>query len=96
MLTLSDKTIQVLVVGALNIQAATADVIDSLVINHKAAVRVFESSVCSQNGVVRFDHRCGNLGSGIDTEFQFALLAIVHRETLHKKSTKARSSSTTK
>ena len=93
---MSDETVQVLVVGALNIQVAAADVVDGFIVDHEAAVRVFESGVGGQDGIVWLDHSGGNLRGRVDAEFQLALLAIVDGQTLHEKRTKARPSSTAK
>ena len=39
---------------------------------------MLESGVRSENGVVWLDDRCSDLRGRVDTEFEFALLAIVH------------------
>lgn len=46
LLTLGDKAVQVLIVGPLESQVPTADIVDGLVIDHKAAVGVLQGSVC--------------------------------------------------
>ena len=48
-----------------------------------------------QDGVVGLDNGGGNLRGGIDTELKLALLAVIDREALHEKGTKARAGSTT-
>ena len=95
MLTLSNQAVQVLVVGPLNAEVATADIVDSLVVNHKAAVGVLQGGVGGKNGVVRLNNGGGDLGGGVDTELELALLAVVHRQTLHEESTEAGTSATT-
>jgi len=92
---LSDQTVEVFVTRTLNAEVATADVIDGLVVNHEAAVRVLQGGVGSQDGVVGLNDRCGILGSWIDTELQLGLLAIVDRQTLHQEGTKTRAGTTT-
>ena len=94
--TLSNETVEILVVGALNVQVAPADVVDGFIVDHEAAIRVFEGGVGRQDGIVWLHHSGGNLRGRIDTEFQLALLAVVDRQTLHEKRTEARSSSTAK
>lgn len=64
--TLCNQSVEVLSVGPLNIQAATADIIDGLVVNHERAVRVLKSCVGSQDRVVRLNNRCGHLGSRVN------------------------------
>lgn len=93
--TLSDQAVQVLIVWSLNPQVPTADIINSLVIDHEAAVGMFEGCVGGKDGVVGLNHGGSDLRSRVDTELQLALLAVIDRETLHKKSTKPGSSSST-
>ena len=50
--TLSNETVQVLVVGALNAQVPATDIIGGLVVDHEAAIRVLKSCVCGENRVV--------------------------------------------
>jgi hypothetical protein len=91
---LSNQTIQVLVVGSLQAKVTTTDVINSFVINHERTIGVLKCSMGSQDRVVWLNNRGGSLWSRIDAELQFALLAIIHGQTLHKESTEARTSST--
>jgi hypothetical protein len=93
---LSNQAIQVFIVGSLNVEVTAANVIDSLIINHEAAVRVFQGGVGSQDGVVWFNNRGGNLGSWVDAELKLALFAIVNRETFHQESTESRAGTTAK
>jgi hypothetical protein len=94
--TLCDKTVQVLVVGALNAKVPSADVVDGLVVDHEGAVGVLEGGVGGEDGVVWLDDRSGDLGCWVDTELELALLAIVDGQTLHQQGTETRTSSTTK
>ena len=87
--TLSDQSVEVLVVGSLDAKVATAYVVDGLVIDHETAVGVLESGVGCENGVVWLDNRRSDLRSGVDTELELAFLAIVDGETLHQQSTEA-------
>jgi len=93
--TLCDETVQVLVVGTLNSQVAAADVVDGLVIDHEGAIGVLEGCVRSEDGVVWFNNRGGDLRSGIHAELELALLSIVDGQTLHQQGTETRTSSTT-
>merc|ERR1719285_655557 len=89
---LADQPVEVGVGWPLNVQVATADVVDGLVVNHEGAVRVLQGGVGGQNGVVGLDHCSGNLGSWVDGELKLALLAVVHGQPLHKQGRKAGSS----
>lgn len=93
--TLSDQTVEVDVVGALETEIAAADVVDGLVVDHEGAVGVLKGGVGGQDGVVRLDDGGGGLGGGIDAELKLALLAIVDREALHEQSTESRAGTTT-
>jgi hypothetical protein len=92
--TLGDETVQVLVVGALNAQVPSADVVDGFVVNHEGAVGVLEGGMCGKNRVVGLDNGGGVLGSWVDAELELALLAIVDRQTLHQQSTETGTGST--
>ena len=86
---MSDETVQVLVVGALNAKISSADVVDGLVVDHEAAVGVLEGGVGGQDGVVGLDDRGGDLRGGIDAELELALLAIVDGQALHDQGAEA-------
>jgi len=92
---LGNQTVQVLVAGALNAEVAAADVVDGLVVDHEGAVRVLQSGVGGQDGVVGLNDGGGVLGSRVNTEFQLGLLAVVNGETLHQQSTETRAGTTT-
>jgi hypothetical protein len=76
---LSNETVQVLVVWALNVQVPAADVVDGLIVHHEATVGMLEGSVRGQDGVVWLNNRSGDLGSRVHAEFELALFAVVHR-----------------
>lgn len=58
---LSDETVEVGVGGSLDVEVATADVVDRLVVHHEGAVRVLQGRVRGQDRVVRLHHRCRHL-----------------------------------
>jgi hypothetical protein len=91
---LSNETVEMLVVGARNVQATAADVIDSLVVNKERAIRVLNSAVGRQNSIVGLDDGGGDAGSGIHGKFELALLAVVGREALEEEGSEARSCTT--
>ena len=93
--TLSNETVEVLVVGALNSEVPAADVVDGLVVDHEGAVGVLKGSVGGEDGVVWLNNGCGNLGSWVDTELELALLAVVDGQTLHQQGTETGTSSST-
>ena len=93
---LTNETVEVGISWPLNIQVPAADVIDGLIVNHECTIRVLQSGVGGQDGIVGFNHSSGNLGSWVDGELQLRLLAIVNREPLHEQRSEARSSATSK
>merc|ERR1711978_877528 len=93
---LADQPVEVGVGWPLNVQVATADVVDGLVVNHEGTVGVLQSGVGGQDGVVGLNHGSGNLGCRVDGELKLALLAVVHGQPLHKKGGKARSGAASK
>ncbi len=44
-----------------DVKVTTADIIDSLVVNHEGTVRVLEGGVGGQDGVVGLNHCSGHL-----------------------------------
>merc|ERR1719322_1658515 len=93
---LADQPVEVGVGWPLNVQVATADVVDGLVVNHEGAVGVLQGGVGGQDGVVGLDHSSSNLGSRVDGELQLALLAVVHGQPLHEQRRKAGSGAASK
>lgn len=91
---MGNQAVQVLIVWSLNTQVSTANIVDCLIVDHEAAVGMFQGGVSGQDGIVWLNDRGGDLGGRIDAEFQLALLAIVHRETLHEKGAKPGTCST--
>jgi hypothetical protein len=92
---LGDEAVQVLVVGAGNVQAATADVVDGLVVDEERAVGVLNGAVGRENSVVGLNHRGGDARSWVDSKLELALLAVVGREALEKKRTETGTCTTT-
>merc|ERR1712156_246533 len=91
---LADQPVEVGVGWPLNVQVATADVVNGLVVNHEGAVGVLQGGVGGQDGVVGLDHSSGSLGSRVDGKLKLALLAVVHGQPLHEQGRKAGSSAT--
>lgn len=89
---LSDQAVQVGVRGALDIQVATAHIVQSLVVKAESAVSVLQEGVGGENGVVRLNDGSRNLGRGRDREGKLGLASIVDGETLQKKRSKTGSS----
>ena len=92
---LGNQAVEVLIVGTRNVQVATADIVDSLVVNKERAVGVLDGAMSRENGVVGLDDGGGNAGSRVHGEFQLALLAVVGGETLKEEGTETRTCTAT-
>jgi hypothetical protein len=92
---LSNETIEMLIIWTGNVQAATADIVHSFVIDEECTVGVLNGTVGRQNGVVRLNDRGRNARSGVNGEFELALLSVVGGEALKEKSAKPRTRTTT-
>ena len=84
-----------LVVGSGDIQAATANVVNRLVIDKERAVGVLDGAVGREDSVVGLNDGGGDARSRVDGELELALLAVVGGKTLKEKSTESRSGSST-
>lgn len=73
-----NETVQVLIVGPLNSQIPTANIINCLVIHHKTTIGVFEGGMCGEDGVVWLYDRSSDLRSRVHAELQLAFLAIIN------------------
>ena len=81
---LADHSVQVRVARALDAEVVAADVVDGLVVDHEGAVGVLESGMGCQDRVVGLDNGGGDLRSGVDSELELGLFAVVDGETLHE------------
>ena len=93
---LANEPVQVGVGGTINVKVAAADVIDGLIVNHEGTVRVLQSGVGGQDGIVGLNHSSGHLRGRVDGELKLGLLAIVNREALHEQRGESRASATSK
>ena len=75
---LGDQTVQVGVCGTLDVQVATADVVNGLVVDHESAVGVLKSSMGRQDRVVWLNNGGGHLWGRVDGELELRLLAVVN------------------
>ena len=81
---LSDQPVQVGVRRSLDVEVTATDVVDRLVVDHEGAVGVLQRGVGRQDRVVRLDDRRRYLRSGIDSELELRLLAVVDAQPLHQ------------
>eukprot|EP00658_Telonema_sp_P-2_P000184 TRINITY_DN10059_c0_g1_i5.p1 TRINITY_DN10059_c0_g1~~TRINITY_DN10059_c0_g1_i5.p1 ORF type:complete len:119 (+),score=25.58 TRINITY_DN10059_c0_g1_i5:126-482(+) len=75
---LGDETVQVGVGWALNVEAATADVVDSLVVKHDGDIGVLEEGVGGEHGVVWLNDGGGHLGGWVGAESELGPVSYTH------------------
>lgn len=92
---LGDQAVEVFVAGAGNVEVATANVVDSLVIDEEGAVRVLDRAVGGQHSVVGLNDGGRDTRGWVDGELQLALLAVLSRQALQEQSTETRTGTTT-
>lgn len=93
---LGNQAVEVLVARARNIQVATADVVDGLVVDKESAVGVLDRAVGRQNGVVRLNDGGGHARCRVDGKLELALLSVLGGQALEEEGAETRASTTTK
>lgn len=93
---LGDQTVEVVVGGTGDVQVATANVVDSFVIDEESAVRVLNGAVSGEDGIVRLNDGSVGTRRRIDGELELGLLAILGSKTLKHESTETRTGTATK
>lgn len=91
---LGNEAVEMLVARARDVQVATADVVNSLVIHQEGAVGVLDGAVCGEHRVVRLNDGSRDPRRRVDGELQLRLLPVVGRQTLEQQSTETRPSTT--
>jgi len=92
---LTDETVKVGVRRAFNVEVATANVIDGLVVDHEGTVGVLEGGVGGEDRVVRLDHGRRHLRGGVNRKLKLGLFAIVDGQALHQEGGETRAGTTT-
>jgi hypothetical protein len=92
---LRDESVQVSESGPLHIQVPSADIIDGFIVHHEGAVGVLQKGVGGQHRVIRLNNSSGDLRGRPDDKIKLGFLAVIDRETLEEKRSKARACATT-
>ena len=92
---LGNEAVKVLVIGARNVQAAAANVVDRFIVDKEGTIRVLDGAVSREHGVVRLNDRGRDTRGRVDGKLELALLAVVGGETLEEEGAESRSSSAT-
>merc|ERR1719460_3495245 len=85
---LRQKAVQVRVRRALDVEVATANIVERFVIHLVRDVRMLKERVNTEHGVVRLNARRGDLRAGPDGERDLRLLAVVDGEALEEQAAK--------
>ena len=93
---LCNKSVEVLVARAGNIQVPSADVVDSLVVNQEGTVRVFNGAVGRQNSIVGLHDGRRGTGGRVNGELKLRLLAELGSQALEQEGAEAGTSATAK
>ena len=92
---LSNESVQVGVGGSLNVEVTSADIVDSLVVEHNGNIGVLKEGVGGEHGVVGLNDGGGDLRGGVDGEAELGLLAVVDGESLEEEGTETGAGTTT-
>merc|ERR1711881_663567 len=90
-----DEMVEVSVGRALDVEGATADIVDGLVIDHDGDISVLEQGVGREHGVVRLNNGGRDLRRRVDSEAKLGLLAVVDGQALEEERAKAGTGTTT-
>ena len=92
---MSHQPVEVGVGWPLDVEVSATNIVDGLVVDHEGTIRMLQSSVSGEDGVVRLDHGSGHLRGRVDGELKLGFLSVIDGKTFHKKRSKARASATT-
>jgi hypothetical protein len=92
---LGNQAVEMLVVRTRDVQAATADIVDSFVVDKECAVGVLDGAVGGEDSVVWLNNGCRNARSRVHGELELALLAIVGGKALEEEGAETGTCTTT-
>jgi len=92
---LGDESVQVGVGWSLDIEVSSADIINSLIVEHDGDISVLEERVSGKNRVVWLNNSGGNLWGWVHSETELGFLTVIDGESLEEEGSESRSSSTT-
>lgn len=89
---LRDASVEVGVVGLLDLKRLLGDGVDSLIVEHERDISVLQQSVSGKDAVVGLNDSGRDLRRRVDAEVHLHLLAVVDAKSLQEKSSKSRPS----
>lgn len=93
---LGDKTVEMVISRARDVELALTDIVHSFVVNEKRAIGVLNSGMCGEDGIVGFHHCSCHAGGRVNHKFELGLLAILGRKMLEQECTETRPCSAAK
>lgn len=92
---LSNQSVKMLERRTRDVQVATADIVNSFIVNQESTVGVFDSAVSAENSVIWLDNSSGNSWGWVHCKFELGFLTIVGGEALEQERSETRTSSAT-
>ena len=92
---LRNKAVEVGVGGTLNVERASADVINGFIVQEDSNIGVLQERMGGEDTVVWLNNRGGHLRRGVDCETKLGFLAIIYGKPFQEKGSKTRTSATT-
>jgi hypothetical protein len=92
---LREESVQVGVSGPLNVEVPSADIVDSLVIEHDGDIGVLEERVGGEHRVVGLNDGSGDLWGWVDGEAELGFLAVINGQSLEEERAESGASATT-
>jgi len=92
---LGNESVQVGVGWSLNVEVSSADIVDSLVIEHDGDISVLKEGVSGEDGVVWLNNGGGDLRGWVDGEAELGLLAVIDGESLEEEGSETGTGTTT-
>jgi len=86
---LGDQSVEVGVGRSLDVQVASANVLDGFVVQDDCDISVFQEGVGGEHAVVGLDHSSGDLRGRLDGEAELRLFAVIDAESLQQKRAQA-------
>ena len=90
---LRDQSVQVGVSWSFYTKFFGAEIVNCLIVDHECTIRVLQSCMSRQNGIVWLNDCCRDSWSWVNGEFQLSLLSIVNRKPFHEQGGEAGTSS---
>ena len=92
---MSDESVQVGVGWSLNVEVSSADIVDSLVIEHDGDISVLEEGVGGEDGVVWLNNGGGHLWGWVDGETELGFLTVIDGKSLEEERSETGSGTST-